>query len=225
MKNSYYFDIMSIFVPYRLSMQINTNIWNKIRYGIYAPVYDAILANHFDKLRKQSIDILAPKPDEKILIVGGGTGYDLNFLTNCTDITATDITPAMVNLMKKRSEDLSMNVNVMEMDGQHLQFDDNSFDCVILHLILAVIPDPVKCLKEVERVLKPNGRIIVLDKFLIDEEKPGLARRFFNLITSVFATEINRNLTQIVVNTNLKISSLHSEEKKSFFKIALLNKL
>lgn len=206
-------------------MRINTNLWNKIRYGIYAPVYDAVLANHFDKLRKRSIEILAPEKDEKILIVGGGTGYDLNFLKNCTDITATDITPAMVNLIKKRNDELSMNVRVMEMDGQQLQFEDNSFDCVILHLILAVIPDPVKCLKEAERVLKPSGRIIVLDKFLVGTEKPNLARRFFNLITSVFATEINRNLNQIVAETNLKVSSLHSEDKKSFFKIALLKKL
>lgn len=82
---------------------------------------------------------------------------DLPYLIGDYQITAIDLTPAMLNQLQIRAAKLEMNINILEMDGQNLQFENNSFDCVILNLILAVIPDPKKCIAEAERVLKFNG--------------------------------------------------------------------
>ena len=77
-------------------MGINTNAWNKIRYTLFAPGYDSI-ARYFKESRKKSIDSLGIKAGDRVLIVGAGTGLDLEFLpTNC-HIVATDITSAMVD--------------------------------------------------------------------------------------------------------------------------------
>ena len=136
-------------------MQINSNRWNKIRYSIHSVYYDLILLI-FRKEREKAIQVLSPRKGDSILIVGAGTGLDLPYLKGDYQITATDLTPAMLNQLKKRAEKLEMNINVLEMDGQDLQFENNSFDCVILNLILAVIPDPKKSISETERVLKFN---------------------------------------------------------------------
>ena len=126
-------------------MRINTNTWNKIRYTLYTPGYD-LIARHFKDSRKKSINSLGVKSGDKVLIIGAGTGLDLEFLPKDCLIIATDITPSMIDRIKKRNKILSRNVQAMVMDGQSLGFSDNSFDFIILHLILAVIPDSIACI-------------------------------------------------------------------------------
>ena len=74
---------------------INTNRWNKIRNTLLSPIYDAA-ASPFGKSRGRSIKQIAIQPGEKVLITGAGTGLDLEYLPNHAEITATDITPAML---------------------------------------------------------------------------------------------------------------------------------
>jgi ubiquinone/menaquinone biosynthesis C-methylase UbiE len=178
------------------------NIWNKIRWTIYLPIYDWI-AGIFAPWRKQSIDQLNLKPHDKLLISGAGSGLDLPFLKEIKSITAIDITPAMLYLLRKKSKKLGLNVDAKAMDAMKLEFPDDHFDVVILHLILAVIPDPVKCLKEAERVLKPGGKIAVFDKFIPEGKKSGFVREILNFFLKILATSVNRDINKIVSQTGL----------------------
>jgi len=204
-------------------MQINSNRWNKIRYSIHSVYYDLILLI-FRKEREKAIQVLSPRKGDSILIVGAGTGLDLPYLKGDYQITATDLTPAMLNQLKKRAEKLEMNINVLEMDGQDLQFENNSFDCVILNLILAVIPDPKKCIAEAERVLKFNGKILVFDKFLAENQEPSLFRKFFNILSSTLFSDVNRKFSDILSATNLKIETEQPSKFGGAFKIYCLIK-
>jgi phosphatidylethanolamine/phosphatidyl-N-methylethanolamine N-methyltransferase len=205
-------------------MKINTNAWNRLRYTFYAPFYN-VIANIFSTSRKKSIATLGIKENDKVLLVGAGTGLDLTFLPKNCEIVATDITPSMVKKMVELNEKLGLNASFKIMDGQDLSFEDNSFDYVILHLILAVIPDPVQCLQEVERVLKPNGEIAVFDKF----EKKGvpisMLRKLLNVVVNTLFTDITRNIETICSQTQLKIISDESANFKGNFRILKLKKL
>jgi len=187
-------------------MKVNTNTWNKIRYTIYAPFYD-ILVGYFTNTRKKSIQLSEIKPGDEVLLLGAGTGLDLNVIPKGSKITAIDITPAMINKVKKRNQKLNHTLNAIVMDGQKLQFSDNSFDKIILHFVLAVIPDPVSCIKEAERVLKMGGNIVVLDKFLPKNKKISFVRRLINPIANLFFTDITRSFESIINVTGLKIVS------------------
>lgn len=185
---------------------INTNRWNRFRYALYAPGYD-IAGRIFSKSRNKSIKELGINPDDEVLIVGAGTGLDLEFIADNCHITATDITPAMIAQTIKKNVVLKLNLTAVVMDGQHLNFADNSVDKIILHLILSVIPDPVLCLKECERVLKPGGRITIFDKFVPKGRALSFVRKFFNPVTNLLFSNINCRFESIVSETGLIIES------------------
>ena len=185
-------------------MGINTNAWNKLRYTLYLPVYDLVAGRVFANYRKRSVSLLQARPDAAILLVGAGTGLDLEFLKGYTNLTATDITPGMILKLKARAEKLQLPVKALVMDGQQLAFPNSSFDAVLLHLILAVIPDPVACINEVERVLKPGGAVMVFDKFLPDGQQPSLLRKLLNLVAATLFSDINRSIGAIISHTSLQ---------------------
>ena len=208
---------------YYENMSLNTNTWNRIRYTIYQPFYD-LAGRWFAVQRRRSIEILNLQPESRVLLVGAGTGLDLEFLSRDLQIAATDITPAMIQSLAARAKKLGLNVEAVVMDGQALEYGPESFEAVILHLVLAIIPDPIRCLKEVERVLKKGGRAVIFDKFLPDDQRPSPLRRAVNVFTDFAFSNINRQLGPILKETSLRIVL---EEKAGFgglFKIVLVEK-
>ena len=185
-------------------MKINTNKWNKFRYTLYTPWYD-LLGRYFRDPREKSVASLEIKPGDKVLIIGSGTGLDLEFIPAFCEIYVTDITPSMIGKVIKRNKILKLNVQAMVMDGQALEFPDNSFDKIILHLILAVIPDPIKCIRESERVLKQGGQIAVFDKFVPKDRKVSITRRFVNVFANFFFTDVTRSFESIDGETGLTV--------------------
>lgn len=204
-------------------MTLTNKVWNIIKFSIYVPFYD-FLAILFYKQRKQSIEMLKPKTDEKILIVGAGTGLDLMYLKNNRDITAIDITPGMVLMLKLRAKILKLKVKTHIMDGEHLKFPDNTFDSVILHLILTVVPHPQKCFAEVYRVLKPDGKIIIFDKFLPKDSKKPIWRKIINIFVNFIFSDINIKFEEIFFNNSLTIVEDKNVIWGNFFRIIKIKK-
>ena len=181
-------------------------MWNRLRYTVWAPAYDTIVgAAGFNTARRLSIDRLRLASGHRILIVGAGTGLDLDFLPSNIHVTAIDVTPAMLKHLQRRAAAAGQSVTTRIMDARHLAFPDSSFDAVIMHLILAVMPEPERGLSEAVRVLKPGGRIAVFDKFLRDEERPALKRRLLNAIAKPLFSDLNRRLGPLLADTPLSI--------------------
>ncbi|MBE2266775.1 MAG: class I SAM-dependent methyltransferase [Anaerolinea sp.] len=206
-------------------MIINTNFWNRVRYTLYTPFYDRVIRT-FDASRRCAIDLLALQSGEHVLIVGAGTGEDLRYMPEGVEVTAIDITPAMVEQIRCKAVALDQTVTALVMDGQSLTFPSEQFDAVVLNLIIAVIPDPNACMREAARVLKPNGRIVVFDKFLDDNQQPSFVRNLANFLARIAATNLNRQLKPISAQASLCIE--HEERAARFaqlgFRVALLRK-
>jgi phosphatidylethanolamine/phosphatidyl-N-methylethanolamine N-methyltransferase len=203
-------------------MPINTLGWNRVRYTLLAPLYDRVAG--FRTQRRRSFELLAPRAGERILIDGCGTGADLDFLPPDVEVVATDLTPVMVERTRRRAQSLGRAVDARVMNAQALEFADASFDAVVLHLILAVVPDPVAAIREAARVLKPGGRTVVFDKWVPDAARASLARRAANLIAGVVATEITRKLGPLVDASGLRVEHRESAGGGGFFSITLLRK-
>ena len=193
---------------------INTNAWNKIRYSLYRPVYD-IIEGYFRKKRAVSIESLPMKSGDTVLILGAGTGLDLPFFPKDVQITAIDITPSMVKACEQKGTALGLNIKSEVMDGSNLTFESDTFDFVILHLILAVIPDPVGCIAETERVLKPGGVCTIMDKFVAPGKKAGILRKLLNFFTELVATSIDRDVDELIAQTTFE--KIRHEKLSSIF--------
>ncbi|MGF7141498.1 class I SAM-dependent methyltransferase [Roseimarinus sediminis] len=204
-------------------MAVNNNRLNRFRYTLYAPGYD-LAARLLDTSRKKSIQNLNVQAGDKVLIVGAGTGIDLEYLPKGCHITATDLTPAMIRQVEKRNHQLQHQLHAMVMDGQSLAFEDACFDKVILHLILSVIPDPEKALHEAGRVLKAGGTLVVFDKFVAPGQKPSLLRRAFNLFTNLFFSNIIRSFEVIAAQSPLEVVSDRPANLKGAFRLIVMKK-
>lgn len=180
--------------------------WDRLRYTLWAPVYDALVgAAGFTDARRRSIDRLELRQGDRVLLVGAGTGLDLDLLPPGVEVTAVDVTPAMLERLARRAARAGRAVSAEIQDARRLGMPDASFDAVVLHLILAVMPQPGLGVKEAVRVLRPGGRIAIFDKFLRAGEQPSTARRLLNLVTRTLFSDINRRLEPLLEGTGLVV--------------------
>lgn len=160
----------------------------RMSYSLIAPLYDMVIERPMREARKISLAALPTDAPQKVLISGIGTGLDLPHLPTLHHYTALDFNPAMLSRAKAREEKLDM--EFILGDSMDLPFADAQFDYVVLHLIVAVVPEPQRCLAEAARVLKPGGTILLFDKFLHEGQQAPL-RRLLNAVTRRMATRMD----------------------------------
>jgi phosphatidylethanolamine/phosphatidyl-N-methylethanolamine N-methyltransferase len=201
-------------------------MWNRLRYTLWAPAYDSMvrLATRFDAARRRSIERLALAPGNRVLIIGAGTGLDLPHLPAGVRTVAVDVTPAMLSRLRRRAERLGLDVEAHTMDARALAFDDDAFDAVVMHLILAVMPQPELGLREAARVVRPGGRIAVFDKFLREGERPSFVRRLGNPLVKLLFSDLNRRLAPLVAATPLVVEHDDAAAFGGMFRVVTLRK-
>jgi ubiquinone/menaquinone biosynthesis C-methylase UbiE len=199
------------------------NWWYRLCYSLWMPFYD-LLVKPYGRLRRRAISLLELQADERVLIVGAGTGMDLKYFRPIPKLTAIDLTPAMLWRLRRRARRRNITVDARVMDAQAMAFADGSFDAVVLHLILAVAPDPALCLAESARVLRPGGRAVILDKFIRDDRRFRPVLWIANLPLKLLGTNVNRRLEPMLAGTGLRIVHQESAGPGGFVKIVLLRK-
>lgn len=200
-------------------------MWNRIRYTFWAPLYDRVAgAAGFGDARRRSIERLRLAPGGRVLVIGAGTGLDLDYLRADLDVTAIDVTPAMLTRLETRAAERGRRVTTHVMDARRLQFPDAAFDAVVMHLVLAVMPEPERGLAEAVRVLRPGGRIAVFDKFLRDDERASVKRRLLNAVAKPLFSDMNRRLGPLVATTTLTVEADEPVAFGGVYRIATLLK-
>ena len=169
----------------------------KHSYALIAPFYDAALSAVTRAQRVKSLTTLPPAP-ARVLLNGVGTGLDLPHLPRQHCYTGLDLTHAMLRRTRPRTAGLDF--CCVQGDAHSLPFADGSFDHAILHLILAVVPNPAACLAETSRVVAPGGSILIFDKFLRPQQRAPL-RRLINPLLRRVATRLDVVFEEVLEQT------------------------
>ena len=98
-----------------------------------------------------------------VLEVAVGTGLNLPFYDTAARVTGVDLSPAMLEIARKRAADLGRDADLREGDAHELSFPDDSFDSVVCTFSLCNIPDIDRAVDEMKRVLKLGGRLVLVD--------------------------------------------------------------
>jgi phosphatidylethanolamine/phosphatidyl-N-methylethanolamine N-methyltransferase len=134
-----------------------------------------------------------------ILEVGVGTGKNFAYYPKNTKVTAIDFSPAMLEQAKRKKDARSIAVDLHLMDIEFLQFADNSFDAVVASFVFCSVPAPAKGLKELHRVCKPDGKVLLLEHVLSSRRLIAKLMNFLNpLVLSLVGANINRNTVKQV---------------------------
>ena len=200
----------------------------KQSYTLLAPLYDRMVEQPTRALRKASLADFEQTLGgidsslSRVLISGIGTGLDIPHLPKGPEYIGVDLTPTMLKRAEPRSQ--GHNIRLETGDVMALPYEDEHFDAVIMHLILAVVPQPQQALLEAERVLKPGGHLFIVDKFLRPNQKAPL-RRLLSPLLGQIATQTNVVFESLLANSyGLKVIKDEPSLASGWFRRIILRK-
>lgn len=168
----------------------------------------------YKKWRKEALSGLKGM----VLEVGVGTGKNLKYYPKGCSVIGIDISEGMLEKARKRAEGLN-NVTLLLMDAEHLEFPDNSFDYVITTFVLCSIPNPVKALKEMHRVLKPDGEMINIEHMRSSTRWIASYEDFINPISvDLTGVNVNRKTVENIGKAGFTIKDVKNLAFKDVFR-------
>ncbi len=133
-------------------------------YARWAPIYDAVCGPVMVVGRRAAAEA-ARNIGGKILEVGVGTGLSFDDYDDTTEITGIDMSAAMLEKARAKMAGgkFPFVKAVHQMDAHHMTFADSTFDCVVAQFVITLVENPEQVLSECHRVVKPGGRIILVN--------------------------------------------------------------
>lgn len=191
-------------------------------YARYAPVYDHTFGWLLSFRGRSMAAGVTNKNPGKVLEVGVGTGISLSYYRREHQVHGIDISPHMLERAHRRVRTKRLgHVTQLEiMDARKLHYPDEHFDAVVAAYVMSVVPEPEKVIKEIERVCKPGGDVIIVNHFVAER---GFRRRFESMLaplSSKLGWRPDMALQEILAHT-----SLHEVERRTLPPLGLFTML
>lgn len=163
--------------------------------NFFAPFESRFLSNW----RRETLAYLPV--NSRILEIGAGTGANFRFYPPCEKAVAGEISYKMLEIAKQKNDF----IRLVQTDAETLPFNTNSFDAAFAALVFCSIGKPENAFRELMRVVKPNGKIILLEHV----RPKGLLGYLFDVL-NVFTVKLiddhfNRQTAKIAKQSGLKI--------------------
>ncbi|GAB7388557.1 class I SAM-dependent methyltransferase [Bacillaceae bacterium] len=193
----------------------------------FAKYYDVFMEplerRRFRDIRKK----LVGKARGKVLEIGSGTGLNFPYYEQAETVIAIEPEPYMRKKSVARAQKAHVPIKVMDGDAQNLPFPDDSFDTVVATLVLCTIPDPVLALREIRRVCKPEGRVLLFEHVRLNHPIWGSLQDWLTPIWKRLCDgcHLNRNTLEWIEKAGLRVIRLEKYSKDIFLVIEAVNEL
>jgi ubiquinone/menaquinone biosynthesis C-methylase UbiE len=155
----------------------------------------------------------------KILEVGIGTGHNIRFYPPGRNIIGIDISEGMLSKAKTKALNYPGNIHLLSMDVENLAFKDHSFDTIVTSCVFCSVPDPIAGLKEIRRVLKPNGKLLMYEHVLSQRRLLKFVMNLLApLIVRILGVNINRNTVENIKKSGMDIIKVENVRFLDIFK-------
>ncbi len=137
-------------------------------------IYEPVLAlGERRGMRDRRRELLAAARG-RVLEIGAGTGLNLPHYPAGVDLVVTEPIAGMRDRLQRRAQEEGIDASVVAAGADELPFPDDSFDTVVSTMVLCTVPDPHVAISEIQRVLRPGGRLLFIEHVLADT--PRLSR-------------------------------------------------
>ena len=192
-----------------LSVTVVGNDFVEAVYSRIAKVYDLTFGPTLHPGRLQAIQRMDIQSAERVLEVGVGTGINLSLYPKNCSVTGIDFSAPMLEIARERAARKEVqNVRLLQMDAADMKFADNSFDIVYAPYVISVVPDPVTVAREMHRVCRPGGRIIVLNHFLSPNPLLSRLERLISPLTIHIGFKADLDLPAFLTQAGLQPKSI-----------------
>lgn len=183
---------------------------SKYNYNRNAALYDKLLAPVDGSLSKWRKELLKDAYG-KTLEIGIGTGKSLEHYPQNVSVTGIDSSEKMLNYARKRANGYSQLDKLLVMNSENLLFPDNTFDTVVASCVFCSVHDPIRAFKEIKRVCKSNGSILMLEHVRSDRKIVGKIMDVLNPISyALFGDNINRRTYDNLVLAGFEPSQIET---------------
>jgi phosphatidylethanolamine/phosphatidyl-N-methylethanolamine N-methyltransferase len=197
----------------------------EIIYGPLTPLYDMVCGPALQPGRRRAIEHLNISRGERVLEVGVGTGRGIEHYPAGCHVVAIDLSRAMLRQARRRtaSPDLP-SVSFLQMDAARLAFADGTFDAVYVPYTINVVPDPVAAGRELLRVCRPGGRLLMLNHFDGVPETTNLTNAIAGRIAAACSVNWHLNVHAFLQALGLRASLIESVNVPRLSSIVLCSK-
>ena len=171
--------------------------------------YDVMFGVALHSGRVAAIRRMGIKPGDRVLEVGVGTGIGFELYPRDCAVTGVDLSSSMLEKARDRIAGEGLrNVRLLEMDAAELKFADGTFDIVYAPYVISVVPDPVIVAREMLRVCRPGGRIIILNHFRSARRLSAWVERIIAPFTLYLGFKSDLDLQAFLVQADLRPVSI-----------------
>src|SRR6185295_7750627 len=171
--------------------------------------YDLVFGPTLHPGRVDAIKRMGIKPGDRVLEVGVGTGINVDLYPTDCAVTGIDLSSSMLEKARERVARKGVrNVRLLQMDAANLKFADDSFDIVYAPYVISVVPDPVGVAREMRRVCRPGGRIVIVNHFRSDNRLMASLERMIAPLTVHVGFKSDLDLPAFLAQADLKPESI-----------------
>jgi len=178
-------------------------------YDRIAKVYDFFFGAILQPGRERAVRTIQSKPGLRVLELGIGTGLTAPLYSSDWSVVGVDLSSAMLMQARKRIAELGLeSVQLVHADGARLPFDDESFDVVLVPYVMSVVPDPIGVGRELRRVCRQSGQIILLNHFLSQDSLGAKFERWISPLTTRIGFRTDLSLQWLLTGAGLTAVSI-----------------